>query len=555
MAAVTPQAPSTARLESETWSAHRSHPWPPTERTLRERLLPTVSVAPGWSWLLPLLPVLLGGFLRFWNLGHPQDIAFDETYYVKDSWSMMLSGYERQWPEGADDGFIAGVPPDPLDEPSYAVHPPLGKILVGLGMWLFGPGDAFGWRFSSAVAGTAMILLVVIAAALLFRSPIVAAIAGLALSVDGLHLTQSRLALLDIFLALFVLLAFVLLLVDREDGRMRLAHRLGAAPGPGADLPPDPPPAPASRHWDWGPWLGVRWWRIAAGVSCGLALGVKWNALYFIAALGLLTVAWDITARRTAGVRHWLPAGILKDGLFAFVSLIPTALLVYLLTWTGWLRSTDGYDRSWAAEHPGEGVAWLPEALRSLWAYHVSAYRFHEGLDTEHTYMSSPWQWLVLARPTSYYYESLGQGQAGCAVEQCSQQIVNQGNPAVWWAALPAIAAAVVIVALRRDWRLLSLLGLVAAGWAPWLLYPERTKYFFYALPYLPFLVLIFAGIAGLLLPGPRTRLWRARGGWLLVGLWLVLVVGCAAYFWPLWSAEVIPYDAWRDRMWFDSWI
>lgn len=549
MAAVTPLAPSTARLESEAWTAQRLHP---TEPTLRERLLPLVSVAPGWAWLLPLLPVVLGGFLRFWDLGHPQDIAFDETYYVKDSWSIILSGYERSWPEDADDGFIAGNPPDPLDEAAYAVHPPLGKILIGVGMWLFGPGDAFGWRFSSAVAGTAMILLVVIAAALMFRSPVVAAIAGLALSVDGLHLSHSRLALLDIFLALFLLLAFVLLLVDREDGRMRLARRLGAERPPDAD---EGSGAAADRRWAWGPWLGVRWWRIAAGISCGLALGVKWNALYFIAALGLLSVAWDLTARRTAGVRHWFLAGILKDGLFAFVSLIPTALIAYLITWTGWLRSEGGYYRSWAEQNPGEGVLWLPEALRSLWTYHVSAYHFHEGLDTEHNYMSSPWQWLVLARPTSYYYESISQGQAGCAVEQCSQQIVNQGNPAIWWAALPAIAAAVVIVILRRDWRLLSLLGLVAAGWAPWLMYPERTKYFFYTLPYLPFLALILAGIAGLLLPGPRTRRWPGRLGGMLVGLWLVLVVVCAAYFWPLWTAEVIPYDAWRDRMWFDSWI
>ena len=149
--------------------------------------------------------------------------------------------YKRQ----ADAGFAAGTPPEPLDAPSYAVHPPLGKILIGLGMRLFGAGDAFGWRFSSAVAGTLMIVLVVIAAALLFRSPIVSAIAGLALSVDGLHIAHSRLALLDIFLALFVLLAFVLLLLDRQDARKRLARRMSA------------------RSVRWGPGLGVRWWRIA----------------------------------------------------------------------------------------------------------------------------------------------------------------------------------------------------------------------------------------------------------------------------------------------------
>ena len=525
---------SMAVLDSAAWTPRRSAP---TEAELRERLLPRTPLSLSRLWLLPLLSILLGAFLRFWHLGQPQDIAFDETYYVKDSWAIMLSGYEREWPDDADAGFAAGTPPEPLDAPSYAVHPPLGKILIGLGMRLFGAGDAFGWRFSSAVAGTLMIVLVVIAAALLFRSPIVSAIAGLALSVDGLHIAHSRLALLDIFLALFVLLAFVLLLLDRQDARKRLARRMSA------------------RSVRWGPGLGVRWWRIAAGVSCGLAVAVKWNALYFVAALGLLTVIWDLTARRAAGVRLWLPSGLLRDGIPAFLSMIPVALAVYLATWTGWFRSTGGYRRQWAAEHPDDGPQWLPAPLRSLWEYHVSAYDFHQGLSSEHTYMSQPWDWMFLGRPTSYFYESLGQGQSGCEAAKCSQQIFNQGNPGIWWAGLIALVVAVVVVAVRRDWRMASLLSLIAVGWLPWLMYPERTKFFFYALPYLPFLVLVLAGVAGLLLPGPHTRPWPARIGWIVVGLWLCAVLALAVFFWPLWSAQVLPYDHWRARMWFDNWI
>ena len=337
--------------------------------------------------------------------------------------------------------------------------------------------------------------------------------------------------------ALFVLLAFVLLLLDRQDARKRLARRMSA------------------RSVRWGPGLGVRWWRIAAGVSCGLAVAVKWNALYFVAALGLLTVIWDLTARRAAGVRLWLPSGLLRDGIPAFLSMIPVALAVYLATWTGWFRSTGGYRRQWAAEHPDDGPQWLPAPLRSLWEYHVSAYDFHQGLSSEHTYMSQPWDWMFLGRPTSYFYESLGQGQSGCEAAKCSQQIFNQGNPGIWWAGLVALVVAVVVVAVRRDWRMASLLSLIAVGWLPWLMYPERTKFFFYALPYLPFLVLVLAGVAGLLLPGPHTRPWPARIGWTVVGLWLCAVLALAVFFWPLWSAQVLPYDHWRARMWFDNWI
>ena len=123
----------------------------------------------------------------------------------------------------------------------------------------------------------------------------------------------------------------------------------------------------SARSVRWGPGLGVRWWRIAAGVSCGLAVAVKWNALYFVAALGLLTVLWDLTARRAAGVRLWLPSGLLRDGIPAFLSMIPVALVVYLSTWTGWFRSTGGYRRQWAAEHP-EALAAFVELRATLQA-------------------------------------------------------------------------------------------------------------------------------------------------------------------------------------------
>ena len=82
---------------------------------------------------------------------------------------------------------------------------------------------------------------------------------------------------------------------------------------------------------------------------------------------------------------------------------------------------------------------WLPEDLRSLWEYHVSAFKFHSGLSSPHTYSSQAWQWLVLGRPTSYYYESPKLGSSGCTVKSCSEAILNIGNPAIWWAFIPAI--------------------------------------------------------------------------------------------------------------------
>ena len=40
--------------------------------------------------------------LRLVDLGRPNAIAFDETYYVKDGLSLLLFGYERGSVDGAD---------------------------------------------------------------------------------------------------------------------------------------------------------------------------------------------------------------------------------------------------------------------------------------------------------------------------------------------------------------------------------------------------------------------------------------------------------------------
>lgn len=486
--------------------------------------------------------------MRFWNLNHPQDIVFDETYYVKDSWALAVSGYEQAWPDTADDAFANGNPPEPTGDPAFVVHPPVGKWLIAVGMMLFGPGDSMGWRFSSALCGTAMIALVVIAALLMFRSPGIAAIAGTILAVDGLHLTQSRLALLDIFLAFFILLAFVLLLFDRIDGRRRLVKRL----------------TERSRNTErnpylMGPWLGVRWWRIAAGISCGLAVGVKWNALYYIAALGIITVMWDIGARYSAGIKLWLPAGVLKDGLFAFISMIPVAFVTYLVTWSGWLMSAGGSYRTWASDNPGAGIQWLPGPLRSLWEYHKEAYAFHLSLDQDHDYQAGPDQWPILGRPTSYFYRKFEYGQNGCTETDCVQAILNQGNPVVWWSAIGAMVVAIVAVCLwrawRADWRLLSLLAMIAVGWLPWFAYMERTMFFFYALPYLPFMALLLAAVISMLVPASDSDPLQKKVCWAIIAVWMLLLLGVAAYFWPLWTAEQIPYDAWRQRLWFPRWL
>ncbi|MCG2620580.1 phospholipid carrier-dependent glycosyltransferase [Arthrobacter sp. I2-34] len=501
-----------------------------------------------WDWLLPLLAALLGGVLRFYRLGQPGSLVFDETYYVKDAFSYLVSGYEREWPEDANTSFNAGNPDVLLGTPEYVVHPPVGKWMIAFGMWLFGPDNAFGWRFAAAATGTISILLIALIARKLFRSAALGGIAGLLTAVDGHHLVQSRTSLLDIFLMFWVLAAFGALLLDRDDGRRRLAGKVAARTGPSG--------VPAAGSLLAGPLVLWRPWRLAAGVCLGLAVGTKWSALAFVAVFGLLTVLWDINARRVAGVRGWFSAGVLRDGVPAFFTLIPVAAATYLATWTGWFLSTDAYDRQWAATHRGGIWDWLPGPLRSLAEYHRSAYAFHNGLNTEHPYESSPWSWLLLGRPTSFYYQGDDAGQHGCTVPGgCSAAVTVLGNPIIWWAAALALLVLVFYWIGRRDWRAGAVLSGVAAGYLPWFLYPDRTMFYFYAIVFEPFLILALTYTLGLMIGPPSAPPWRRHRGILAAGLFLALALGAAAFFLPVWTAEQIPYEHWRWRMWMPSWI
>ena len=487
-----------------------------------------------WFWLIPALTAVLGGILRFVRLDSPHNLVFDETYYVKDAYSYLVSGYERAWPDKANDSFIAGNPGILLDSPEYVVHPPVGKWMIAAGMWLFGPESSFGWRFGAALTGTLSIFLLALIAQKLFRSLTLGAVAGVLLAVDGHHLVMSRTSLLDIFLMFWVLAAFGALLMDRAAGGDGVPTRLQLAAGP---------------------WLGIRWWRVAAGVCLGLAVGTKWSALFFLAGFGLLTVLWDLSARRIAGVHGWIAGGILKDGVGAFLSTVPVAALVYTATWTGWFRSSNAYYRHWAETNPSAEWGWIPDPLRSLAHYHLEAYKFHQSLSAEHPYEASAWSWLVLGRPTSFFYESPKQGTGGCELPSCTSAILSVGNPLIWWSAAVCRGVLLFWWAGRRDWRAGAVLAGVGAGYLPWFLYPERTMFFFYAVSFEPFLVLALVYCLGLVLGRRTDPPGRRRSGFLLVAMFVVAAVLLSAFFYPVWTAELISYQDWRLRMWMPSWI
>ena len=509
--------------------------------SLRARLVGRPPTDVLWGWLGPLLVTALAGVMRLVDLGQPRQLVFDETYYVKQAYSYLVAGYELRWPGGADEAFAAGTP-SPLDDADFPVHPPVGKWVLALGQLVLGQDSSAGWRLGAAVAGTLSVLMLARIARRLFSSTLLGVVAGLLLAVDGQHLVHSRTGLLDVFVMFWVLAAFGALLLDRDASRARLA-RLVAARGPAG-----------ARLSGLGPWLLARPWRLVAAVCLGLAVGTKWSGLYAFAALGLMTVLWDAGARRAAGVRHWFAGGVLQDGVPAAAGMLLTALGVYLASWAGWFASTGAHLRQYAAERP-DHLPWLPDGLASLWRYHEDMYAFHVGLSSPHPYQASPESWLVQGRPTSFFYEAPTLGVDGCAVSACSRAVTALGNPVVWWGGALAVVLLLGVWALRRDWRAGAVLAPLAGLYLPWFLYPERTVYTFYSVAFVPYVVLALTMVLGMVLGPGAAPAARRRWGAAVAGALVVAAVLGAAFFWPVWTGQVVPTEHWRWRMWFSSWI
>jgi dolichyl-phosphate-mannose-protein mannosyltransferase len=508
-----------------------------------------------WSgWGGPLLVTLMAGLLRFWNLGSPKAVIFDETYYAKDAWALVHRGFEVNWDKNANDLILHanGHVTIPADA-AYVVHPPVGKYVIGLGELIFG-FNPFGWRFMTALLGTLSVLLLCRIGRRMFRSTFLGCLAGGLMAVDGLHFVMSRTSLLDGVLMFFVLAAFGCLIIDRDRSREKLA----AALPPDADgrVRPDARVADGFR-------LGWRPWRWAAGLLLGLALGTKWNALYILAAFCLMALLWDVGARKVAGALHPYKAVLKYDTGITFLATVPVAIAVYLTSWIGWILSptngTGGYFRNWAATD-GKGGHWtfLPDWLRSLWHYEHEVYLFHVGLSSPHTYMSNPWSWIVLGRPVSYYYESPSPGVDGCpsnAGEKCAREVLAIGTPLLWWAACFAIVYVLWRWAFRRDWRAGAIACGIAAGYLPWFMYQERTIFLFYAVVFVPFLCLAVAMMIGAIIGPPGSSDTRRLVGASGAGVLVLLIAWNFIYFWPLYTGTAIPIDQWRSRMWLDTWV
>lgn len=480
------------------------------------------------GWVMTAVVTALAALTRFVNLGSPTDAGtpiFDEKHYAPQAWQMLHN-------HGVEDNPGFGL----------VVHPPMGKYLIATGEAIFGY-NGFGWRFTGALLGVIMVALVVRIVRRISRSTLVGGIAGLLLVGDSVNFVTARTALLDGFLAFLVVAAFGALIVDRDQVRERMYIVLIED---------------RSGETAWGPRLGVRWWRFFAGVLLGLACATKWSGLYFVLFFGLMSLAFDVAARRAYRVpRPWL--GTLRRDLgptaYALL-LIPFA--VYLASYAPWFASETAIDRHEVGQSIGPAASFpMPDAIRSLWHYTFKAYQFHAGLTNSagnhHPWESKPWSWPMSLRPVLYAIDQ--QNVPGCGAQSCVKAVLLVGTPAMWWLSVPVLGYAAWRMFVRRDWRYAAVLVGYCAGWLPWFADIDRQMYFFYAATMAPFLVMAIALILGDILYKPANQGAERRTlGLIVVSCYVALVLTNFAWLFPVLTGQPISQATWNMEIWLPSW-
>jgi dolichyl-phosphate-mannose--protein O-mannosyl transferase len=334
-----------------------------------------------------------------------------------------------------------------------------------------------------------------------------------------------------------------MLVLDRDAARTKLVSAAivaGATGAPGEELEGG------------GARLGIRWRRVLAGVFLGFACAAKWNGIWFLIVFVVMAIAWDLGARRALGYKGRLAGLFRSDVKWLPVTFLVVPLLSYTASWSGWFASSLGYDRHWAALNGNHVPIW--STIDSWYQYQRSMLGFGLGLTSHAGYVSEPWSWIYLGRPVSFFYAA----PKGCGSSSCSQEVLAIGTPAIWWASMLALAFCIGWWISRRDWRAGAVLAGVGAGWLPWFwfaLHDNRTEYYFYAVAFLPYLVIAITLCLGLIIGPVDAPPGRRAIGAAVTGAYLLLVLANFAYLYPVLTAQVLPYDFWRQRMWFNSWI
>lgn len=308
-------------------------------------------------------------------------------------------------------------------------HPHLGKILISLGIRLFGM-TPFGWRFMCVIFGILIIGVMYLFAKRLFNSTFIAASTAALLTFDCMHYNLSRIATIDIFAAFFILLMYFFMYeyITRDNASDTLS---------GYTLVP----------------LAL------CGISMALGISTKWTGVYAGIGLGILFLAH--TLLNFQKTKKYLG----KLFLFCCIFFIFVPLVVYTLSFI-----------------PVVGYSEYKNLIDKAVQGSISMFNYHSQLVAEHYYSSPFYEWPIIWKPLL---------DANDMVNATDVSAVScMGNPAIWWAGIPCELFILFRWIIKRDRKAGFLFVSYAAQYVPWMSI-SRITFIYHYFPSILFVILM----------------------------------------------------------------
>lgn len=378
--------------------------------------------------------------------------------------------------------------------PYEVTHPPLGKLILGIGIRLFGM-TPFGWRFMGTLFGVGMLPILYVFLKNLFGKTPAAACGTILFAVDFMHLTQTRIATIDTYGVFFILCMYFFLYryLTLPAGT---SFRQGALP------------------------------LFLSGLMWGLGAASKWTVIY--AAVGLAVLYFMGFYQK---LRDWpeeqrgeRAVWCVKTLAFSVLCFVVIPLCIYCAAYLPYAMA--------------KGDTSLKGLLSTVWENQKYMLHYHEGVNQSHPYSSRWYQWIVDGRPILYYMDN--------TVPGFTTRFAAFSNPVVCWAGLGAVILCAVQAFRRRSAKAAFVVVGYLSQLVPWM-FIGRTTFEYHYFPSILFLILALSFLF--------SGLMEADEGWRrpVYGL-TCLSAGLYALFYPVLIGLTIP--TWYEPLvkWIESW-
>lgn len=356
-----------------------------------------------------------------YDLSHMSNTYFDEIFFVR-------TAYEH----------INGI------EPYETTHPPLGKLIISIGILIFGM-NPFGWRIMGTLFGAAMIPLMYLFGLKLFKNKYYAYCAAFLTAFDFMHFTHTRIATVDSFTVFFIILAYFFMYDYFSNKSYIVGFKRSLKP------------------------------LLFAGIAFGLGSACKWIAIYSAPGIALLFILAkygeikdyiEEKATDSEWVQKFFSNYVIKTCAYCMVFFIIIPLIIYLFSYVPFVMI------------PGPA-----HNFEEFVSYQRYIFNWHGGFKRPHKYASPWWSWPLMLRPLWLFSASGGSGGI------YTSSIVSMGNPAIWWIGIFAVCTSIQFAISRKDKYMIVPLTAIATQLLPWA-FIQRSSFIYHFSSVVPFVIL-----------------------------------------------------------------